>query len=123
MNRYYLFGLTILAGLLLSVYYGWAVRPVSATNVTPDLLREDFRADYVLMIAEAYQADADVERAVVSFAFLAEQGQPYNPATFVAEAIRFGTEEGYSVADLALLQDLEQALFTFDPAFAATPTP
>jgi hypothetical protein len=123
MNRYYLFGLTILAGLILSLYYGWAVRPVRALDVNPDLLREDFRADYVLMIAEAYQADAEVERAVVSFAFLAEEGQPYNPATFVAEAIQFGTEEGYSISDLALLQDLEQALLTFDPAFAATPTP
>jgi hypothetical protein len=123
MNRYYLFGLTILAGLILALYYGWAVRPVRATNVEPDLLREDFRADYVLMIAEAYQADGDVERAVVSFSFLAEQGEPYNPVDFVAEAVEFGTEEGYSISDLALLQDLEQALLSFDPAFAATPTP
>lgn len=123
MNRYALFGLTILAGLILALYYGWAVRPVHATNVDPDLLREDFRADYALMIAEAYQADSDVERSVVSFAFLAEEGQPYNPVDFVIEAIQFGTEEGYSISDLALLQDLEQALLSFDPAFAATPTP
>lgn len=123
MNRYLLFGVTILLGFLVAVYYGWAVRPVGASNVAPALLREDFRADYSLMVAEAYAADKDVERAISSLAFLGEEGEPYNPHTFVSQAQTFGSENGYSIADLELLQNLELALVEFDPKFSATPTP
>ena len=123
MTRYSLFGITILLGFILAVYYGWVVRPVSVNDASPALLRQDFRADYVLMLAEAYQADRNVERAVAAFAFLGSQGERYNPYVFASEALAFGTENGYSVADLELLQELQLALLEFNPTFAPTPTP
>lgn len=123
MNRYTVFGITILIGFLASVYYGWAVRPVTARNAEPALLREDFRADYALMVAEAFQADKDEERAITSLAFLGEQGEAYNPYAFISDAMLFGSENGFSAEDLALLQTLQQALLDFDPRFGATPTP
>jgi hypothetical protein len=122
-NRYYLFGLTILLGFLAAVYYGWAVRPVNARDVDPALLREDFRADYVLMVAEAYGADKEIERAIGALGFLAEDQGGYNPLVFVSDAMAFGTDVGFSSADLELLQQLSVDLRTFDPGFAATPTP
>jgi hypothetical protein len=122
MNRYYIFGGTILLGLIVALYLGWG-GTVSATNAAPELLREDFRADYTLMVAEAYSADEDVERAISALSFLSTEGEPYNPVDFVGEALAFGTENGYTVTDLTLLQTLEGALIEFDPAFAATPTP
>ena len=123
MNRYTVFGITILVGFLAAVYYGWAVRPVSVHDATPALLREDFRADYALMVAEAFMVDNDPERAISSLSFLAVEGEPYNPYEFVADALLFGTEEGYSLPDLAALQALEQGLREYDPSFSATPTP
>lgn len=122
-NRYALFGIAILLGLFAAVYYGWAVRLVSVRNADPRLLRADFRADYVLMVAEAYTSDHEVERAVGALGFLAKEKEEYNPLVFVNEAIEFSVDAGYSVEDLKLLQDLEAALRTFDPSFAATSTP
>ena len=123
MNRYYAFGATILIGLLVAVYYGWVVRPVSVRNADPTLLREDFRADYVLMVAEAYAADHEIERAIGALGFLSKEREEYNPLIFVNDAMEFGVDAGYSVADLKLLQTLEAGLKTFDPGFAATATP
>ena len=123
MNRYYAFGATILIGLLVAVYYGWVVRPVSVRNADPTLLREDFRADYVLMVAEAYAADHEIERAIGALGFLSKAREEYNPLIFVNDAMEFGVDAGYSVADLKLLQTLEAALKTFDPGFVATATP
>jgi hypothetical protein len=122
-NRYALFGATILIGFLAAVYYGWAVRPVSVRNADPKLLREDFRADYVLMVAEAYSADHEVERAIGTLGFLSPEKEEYNPLEFVSDAMAFGVDAGYAVSDLEKLQTLSAALKTFDPGFAATPTP
>jgi hypothetical protein len=123
MNRYTLFGITILIGFVFAVYYGWAVRPIPAANAQPALLREDYRADYVLMVAEAYQADHNAERAIGSLGFLGSEGETYNPYAFVSDAQAFGTNNGYSVADLELLQELQAALLEFDASFAPTATP
>lgn len=123
MNRYILFGITILLGFLATVYYGWALRPVTARDAAPALLRQDFRADYALMVAEAYQADEDEERAIAALAFLGVEGQPYNPYALIGDAMLFGTENGFSADDLGLLQTLQLALLEFDPRLGATPTP
>jgi hypothetical protein len=122
-NRYALFGITILLGFVVAVYYGWAVRPVNTSDAEPTLLREDFRADYVLMVAEAYNADHEVERAIGALGFLSEEQEEYNPLEFVSAALAFGVDAGFSVGDLELLQQLESAIRAFDPGFAATATP
>ncbi|MEX2143392.1 MAG: hypothetical protein WD740_02260 [Anaerolineales bacterium] len=123
MTRYTLFGITILLGFLLAVYYGWAVRPVSFDSATPAMLRQDFQADYVLMVAEAFQADNNVERSIAALAFLGVEGQSYNPYIFASDTLAFGTLNGYAVPDLERLQILQQALLEFDASFAPTPTP
>ncbi len=122
-NRYAIFGATIFLGFVTAVYCGWAVRPISIHNANPTLLREDFRADYVLMVAESYSADHEVERAIGALGFLSKDKEEYNPLVFVSDTMAFGVDVGFSVADLKLLQDLEAALKTFDPSFAATATP
>ncbi|MEX2160561.1 MAG: hypothetical protein WD751_01490 [Anaerolineales bacterium] len=123
MNRYIAFSVSILLGLLISVYYGWSARSVSVSDANPTLLRLDFRHDYVLMVAEAFEADPDVEQAISRLGFLGVAGQPYNPLDLVSDTLLFGTENGYLVTDLELLQSLEQALLSYDPRFGPTPTP
>ena len=123
MSRYALFGITIFLGFIFAVYYGWAVRPLAAANAAPVLLREDYRADYVVMVAEAFHADHNTERAIAALGFLGVEGEPYNPYAFVSDALTFGTENDYAVVDLELLQALAAALLEFDAGFAGTPTP
>jgi hypothetical protein len=119
MTRYTLFAITILAGLIASLYLGWAVRPVSAPDADPSLLRADFRADYALMVAESYAADGNLDRALEHLAFL-DADNALNP---VMEALEFGQEHGYAEADLALLAALADDLRSQVPSLAATPTP
>lgn len=123
MTRYTVFGITILIGFVFAVYYGWAARPVGLADASPAMLRADFRADYALMVAEAYQADQDAERAIAELSFLGSEGQAYNPYALISDALAFGSENGFSVSDLALLQNLQAALLEFDPGFASTPAP
>ncbi len=119
MNRYIVFGITILLGLVASLYYGWFGRSIEVTDAAPALLRVDFKADYALMVAESFAADNDVERAIEHLAFLDAD----NPRTPVVVALEFGQDEGYSQDDLVLLAALAEALRDYDPGFAATPTP
>lgn len=122
-NRFTLFGLTILLGFFAAVYYGWAVRSISVRDASPVLLRDDFQADYVLMVAEVYEADHEVERAIGALGFLSAEQEGYNPLDFVGAAIQLGVDAGFSSEDIALLQDLSAAIKTFDPGLDPTPTP
>jgi hypothetical protein len=118
-QRQILFVITILLGFVGSLYYGWVKAPVDISDAEPSLLRADFRADYALMVAEAYQADQDVDRAVASLAFL----NPENVLVPVEAALTFGQEHGFSPDDIASLAALAEALREYDPGLAATPTP
>lgn len=119
MNRYIVFGVTILLGLVASVYYGWFARSVEISDAAPSLLRVDFKADYALMVAESFASDKDIERAIEHLVFLDSD----NPRSPVVAAIEFGQDEGYSQDDLVLLAALAEALRDYDPDFLATPTP
>lgn len=119
MNRYIAFGVTILVGLIASLYLAWMGGTANVSDAEPNLLREDFRADYALMVAEAFQANNNAEEAVAHLAFLDAE----SPIAPVEEAIAFGENAGFSENDLALLDNLADALVVFNPDFALTPTP
>ena len=71
----------------------------------------DFKADYVLMVAEIYSADRDAERAVIRLTFL---GDP-SPVNSVENAMVFAVETGYGPEDLRKLRDLSDALAPLTP--------
>lgn len=119
MNRYIAFGITILLGLIASLYLAWGGEPNEVRDASPDLLRQDFRADFALMVAESFSADGDIDRAIEQLVFLDAE----NPLLPVNEAIEFGEEAGYSESDLALLEVLAANLRALDPSLAGTPTP
>ncbi|MBX3045847.1 MAG: hypothetical protein KF698_02495 [Anaerolineales bacterium] len=118
-TRYTLFGLTILLGLIASLYAGWELRPLSAADAAPSLLREDYAADYALMAAEAYAADGNLDRAIDHLEFLNAE----NPLLPLVNAMEFGREHEYSQADLNLLAELASALREQVPSLSHTPTP
>lgn len=93
-------------GLLAGLIYGWIISPVKYVNTTPDTLRADYRTDYVLMVAEIYHTDSNLEQAAQRLAFLGSQP----PARLVADGIINARALGYSSNDLDLLNQLSQAL-------------
>ncbi len=109
--RWIAFLFAIAVGLGLGLYYGWVVSPVDYVDTAPNTLRADYKADFVLMTAEAYQADGDLEAARRTLALLGE-----DPVTAVQQALDFGAEHGYTSQDLFVLQELLSALQAQQPA-------
>jgi hypothetical protein len=107
-----------LIGIALGLIYGWAIDPVQFVDTTPETLRADYRADYVLMVAEAYHTEGDPAAAARRLAILGS----LPPAQIAGQALQTGRMAGYSPADLALLDELTRAMQAYGPAPAgATP--
>ncbi|HET7010327.1 MAG TPA: hypothetical protein VFI11_06095 [Anaerolineales bacterium] len=105
--------LGIAAGLL----YGWVLQPVELYDTAPSSLREDYRTDYVLMVAEAYGVEADRTQAVVRLAALG----PQPPIEFVESAIAYATANGFAAQDIERLSRLARGLGTAPPAAGIQP--
>ena len=103
--------ITAVLGIALGLAYGWLVSPVEYTNVTPELLRSDFRTDYVLMVAEAYHAEQDPELAALKLAKLGSE----EPSILTNQAYEYARQYEYDADDLALIQELTLALQTWQP--------
>jgi hypothetical protein len=110
MLRWFLFLIAIAIGAVLGGVYGWVIRPVERGGLPPAALREDYRADYALMVAEAYQRDGDLALAARRLAFLDEV-----PQETVRQALAFAGTAPYAETDQALLRNLAMDLSTFDP--------
>ena len=104
--------LAAIIGLSLGLVYGWAIDPVEYVDTTPNTLRADYRADYVLMVAEAYQAEQDPDLAARRLA--AWGSEP--PAQIAAKGVDLARQFGFSEPDLALMQQLTIAMQAWQPA-------
>jgi hypothetical protein len=93
-------------GILLGLVGGWRVWPVSYTNTTPDTLRQDYRDDYVVMVATAYSITEDLPEARARLQLL----DPQTPGEAVVDvAERIIAAQG-SPEDITALARLAQAL-------------
>ncbi len=117
----WLAGLLLFAvGTALGLTYGWKVNPLKLSDTTPAALRVDYRTDYVLMVAEAYHAQADSEVARRQLAILGGQA----PGVICEQALQQARQASYSAADLSLLQQLLRAMQAVAPDTApATSAP
>lgn len=93
-------------GLVIGLIYGWVIQPVEYVDTAPNALREDFRSDYVLTIAEAYQGHEDLAQAQVQLGTLG----PEPAVNYVVAAIDYGVEHGMTRGDLETLNQLAVAL-------------
>jgi len=107
--------IALVIGLGLGLLYGWKINPVQFVDTTPASLRADYRADYVLMIAEAFDADQNTDLAIRRLAVFGSD----TPADIASQALQTGQTIGYSAEDISLLQELTRAL----QAYQAPPTP
>jgi hypothetical protein len=111
-RRWIFFFISLALGLGLGLFYGWVFSPVQYTDTTPGALRIDYQADYTLMVAEVFQSDQNIDLAGQRMTALG------TPAEIAAQALSFAQQNGYSSADIALLQNLLTALQVSQPAGA-----
>jgi hypothetical protein len=102
----------LIVGVSVGLIYGWVIDPVQFVDTTPETLRADYRADYVLMVAEAYRSEKDAGFAARRLAVFGSQP----PAEIVNAALQTGRESGYSSSDLILLQELFSAMQGYQPS-------
>ena len=112
MGRWLRFFIAIGIGIAMGLIYGWLINPVEYVNTAPDSLRKDYRADYVLMVAETYHTENSLSQAARRLAMLGDQP----PADIVTQAITYATQIGYSDSDLKQMQVLADNLKTWDPS-------
>jgi hypothetical protein len=106
MSRWIRFLIVISIGIGLGLLYGWVIDPIDYVDTTPNTLLADYKADYVLMVAEIYSADRDAEAAVIRLTYL---GDP-SPVESVENALIFAVNANYASEDLRMLRDLADAL-------------
>lgn len=96
----------VLVGLALGFAIGWWLWPVQYTNTAPAVLRQDYRDDYVVMVATTYQVEDDLEQARERLELL----DPEEPAAPVVELAERLIEAGGSTEDIISLARLAWAL-------------
>ena len=105
-KRWIFIVLALLAGIGLGLAYGWLIDPVDYFDLPPDALREDYKADYVLMIAEAYRAEQDPGLAARRLAVFGSQ----SPSSIAARGLDYARSHDFPDSDIALLQELVTAM-------------
>lgn len=105
------FLISIALGVAAGLAYGWMFNPVQYVNTTPDTLRDDYKADYALMVAEIYEREGNVDLAAKRLQLLADDA----PLRIVQRAIITAQELDYSSRDLERLGRLSMELQNWSP--------
>jgi hypothetical protein len=127
--RWIRFIVMIAIGVGIGLLYGWVIEPVRYVDTAPDSLRLDYKTDYVLMVAEAYQVEHDLNLAVQRLSLLggapaestntaiAFAQNPELPPSSAMHAllIRIGAieplrSERYAQVDIQIMQVLAESL-------------
>jgi hypothetical protein len=98
--------IALIAGAGAGLAYGWFVDPVDFFDLTPDTLRADYKADYVLMTAEAYRVEQDAGLAARRLAIFGTK----SPSTIATQGLAYARTHGFDDADIVLMQELVTAL-------------
>ena len=112
---YLLTGLVI--GLVVGLLYTWVLNPVEFVDTNPLSLRPEFKDQYRVMIARAYEADQNLVRAYERLKLLGDQS---SVETLSAQAQRLLTDGG-AVEDAQALALLASALEKQPQPSAGTP--
>lgn len=95
--------LGLILGLAAGLLYGWVIQPVEISDMTSRSLRQDYRVELMLTIAEAYSKDGDLELARERLAMLESETPADEDLT---QALNFAKEYEYSDLDLERLTRL-----------------
>ncbi|MCE1252132.1 MAG: hypothetical protein LWX83_01145 [Anaerolineae bacterium] len=115
--RYFWFVLSILTGLLIGLVLGNRLWPMPYENLSINSLRDDYKADYVLMVAETYHQDQNLKNATD---FVQRLG-PEAPVYLAQQAMLTARNLNYPSQDIELMVQLVQALQKVAPTVEGTP--
>jgi hypothetical protein len=90
----------------LGLWYGWVIDPVEYKDTDISHLAAVYRAEYVLMVSQAYALDGDLDAARARLALLAIP----DPASAVSERVESAIAQGASELDIRSLARLARAL-------------
>ena len=101
-NRLLWFLVSITIGIFIGVIYGWFIRPINKAESDLNTLRDDYKADYVLMVAEIFHTEQDVNLAISRLSKISDE----EPAKIVRDALELAHELGYSPEDREMMTNL-----------------
>ena len=105
-SRWVFIILAFVACIGIGLVYGWLIDPVDFFDLTPDTLRADYKADYVLMTAEAYRVEQDPALAARRLAIFGSE----SPSSIAADGLAYARANGFADSDITLMQELVTAL-------------
>ncbi|NLF52295.1 MAG: hypothetical protein GX577_14295 [Leptolinea sp.] len=105
-KRFFFFLLAAIVGALVGIGFGWYLRPQMYSQAGLSNLRVDYRTDYVLMTAEIFHHEQNVEEARRRLQALGND----LPDRYASEALLSAGQMGYTPTDLQYLADLVQAV-------------
>ena len=102
-------------GLILGLAIGWWIWPVRYAGSAPAVLRRDYRDDYLVMVATAYEVEGDLEHARGQLASL-NPNEPSAPLIKLAQRL---VQAGGSTDDITRLAHLASAFGALPPGLTA----
>ncbi len=111
--------LAFILGLAGGLVYSWILSPVEYTDTAPASLRQDFKEDYLGLIASSYQATGDLNRARARLAELGVSGAPEELSRLAQSRLAAGQPESEARA----LAQLAAVLGERPSPLALTPSP
>ena len=103
-NWYLLTGVVL--GIILGILFAWVISPVEYVDTAPESLKDEFKAQYRVLIASAYVANGDLVRAKARLELLGKA----DIYMIVAEQAQQMLAEGGSVEEAQALGRLALAL-------------
>lgn len=101
-SRYTPLLIGLLIGIAVGLVFGWVIQPTEPGETSPHSLQEAYQADIVLMVAEIFAAEADIEMARQWMAALDLESD----ADVVTSTINFAKAHDFSDLDIDLLNNL-----------------
>ena len=98
--------IALATGIGIGLAYGWIIDPVDFFDLTPDTLRADYKADYVLMVAESYRTEQDPGLAARRLAIFGSQ----SPSAIASQGLEYASTNGFADSDITLIQELVTAM-------------
>jgi hypothetical protein len=116
--RYTALFVGLLIGIALGLLYGWVIQPSEPGETSPDSLQDSYRADTILMIAEIFATEDNVELARQRMTALGLESQ----VDEITNALNYAKAHDFSDQDIHLLNNLATR-FNLSTPLPETPAP
>ena len=109
MSRWLQTLLIAILGLAAGLFYGWRIAPVEYIDTTPNTLHQNYKNEYILMIAETFQDHGDLDLAARQLALLGSE----HPSEIIQTGLDANT---YNESDLELVNALLDQIEAWQPS-------